>query len=246
MYLTGGNCSEVALVLKLLGRDLDRPLLTGGCYSEVVVKTCLTVPLNNNHMSTTTNNSPNLVQNVIFDLKSYLTLFESIQIRFWRYSKVFEGIQKYLKVFKSIWRYSKVFEGIWNYWEVFKFEGIWRYLKLLGGIQIWRYSNLKVFESIGRYLNSKVFEGIRGYSKVFEGIGRYSNSKVSNGIWIRIGKSNIFLKIRNTNIRFNSFIIVRAYIEPIAQLFSTRKANLIFFELKLTIFSIFCSINVCR
>ncbi len=42
-YLTGGRCSEVDLVLKLLGRDLEWPLLTGGCYSEVVVNTGLTV-----------------------------------------------------------------------------------------------------------------------------------------------------------------------------------------------------------
>ncbi len=41
--MTGGRCSEVDLVLKLLGRDLERPLLTGGCYSEVVVNTGLTV-----------------------------------------------------------------------------------------------------------------------------------------------------------------------------------------------------------
>jgi hypothetical protein len=41
--LTGGRCSEVDLVLKLLGRDLEWPLLTGGRYSEVVVSTGLTV-----------------------------------------------------------------------------------------------------------------------------------------------------------------------------------------------------------
>ena len=43
--MTGGRCSEVDLVLKLLGRDLVRSLLTGGRYSEVVVNTGLTVPL---------------------------------------------------------------------------------------------------------------------------------------------------------------------------------------------------------
>jgi hypothetical protein len=41
--LTGGRCSEVDLVLKLLGRDLEWSLLTGGRYSEVVVNTGLTV-----------------------------------------------------------------------------------------------------------------------------------------------------------------------------------------------------------
>ena len=41
--LTGGRCSEVDLVLKMLGRDLEWSLLTGGRYSEVVVNTCLTV-----------------------------------------------------------------------------------------------------------------------------------------------------------------------------------------------------------
>jgi hypothetical protein len=44
--LTGGRCSEVDLVLKLLGRDLEWSLLTGGRYSEVVVSTGLTVLLN--------------------------------------------------------------------------------------------------------------------------------------------------------------------------------------------------------
>ena len=41
--MTGGRCSEVDLVLKLLGRDLEWPLMTGGRYSEVVVSTGLTV-----------------------------------------------------------------------------------------------------------------------------------------------------------------------------------------------------------
>jgi len=41
--LTGGRCSEVDLVLKLLGRVLEWSLLTGGRYSEVVVNTGLTV-----------------------------------------------------------------------------------------------------------------------------------------------------------------------------------------------------------
>jgi hypothetical protein len=41
--LTCGRCSEVVLVLKLLGRDLGWSLLTGGRYSEVVVSTGLTV-----------------------------------------------------------------------------------------------------------------------------------------------------------------------------------------------------------
>ena len=41
--LTSGCCSEVDLVLKLLGRDLGWSLLTGGRYSEVVVSTGLTV-----------------------------------------------------------------------------------------------------------------------------------------------------------------------------------------------------------
>ncbi len=41
--LTGGRCSEVDLVLKLLGRDLEWSLLTGGRCSEVVVSTGLTV-----------------------------------------------------------------------------------------------------------------------------------------------------------------------------------------------------------
>ena len=41
--MTGGRCSEVDLVLKLLGRDLEWSLLTGGRYSEVVVSTGLTV-----------------------------------------------------------------------------------------------------------------------------------------------------------------------------------------------------------
>jgi hypothetical protein len=40
--LTGGCCSEVVLVLNLLGRDLGWSLLTGGCCSEVVVSTGLT------------------------------------------------------------------------------------------------------------------------------------------------------------------------------------------------------------
>ena len=43
--LTGGRCSEVDLVHKLLGRDLEWSLLTGGRYSEVVVSTGLTVVL---------------------------------------------------------------------------------------------------------------------------------------------------------------------------------------------------------
>jgi hypothetical protein len=41
--LTGGRCSEVALVLILARRDLGWSLLTGGRYSEVVVNTSLTV-----------------------------------------------------------------------------------------------------------------------------------------------------------------------------------------------------------
>ncbi len=41
--LTGGRCSEVYLVLKLLGWDSKWSLLTGGRYSEVVVNTGLTV-----------------------------------------------------------------------------------------------------------------------------------------------------------------------------------------------------------
>jgi len=41
--LTGGRCSEVALVQSLLGRVLGWSLLTGGRYSEVVVSTGLTV-----------------------------------------------------------------------------------------------------------------------------------------------------------------------------------------------------------
>jgi hypothetical protein len=41
--LKGGRCSEVFLVPKLLGRDLGWSLLTGGCYSEVVDSTSLTV-----------------------------------------------------------------------------------------------------------------------------------------------------------------------------------------------------------
>jgi hypothetical protein len=41
--LTGGHYSEVDLVLKLLRRDLEWSLLTGGRYSEVVVSTGLTV-----------------------------------------------------------------------------------------------------------------------------------------------------------------------------------------------------------
>jgi len=41
--LTGGCCSEVDLVLKLFGRDLGWSLLAGGCYSEVVVSSGLTV-----------------------------------------------------------------------------------------------------------------------------------------------------------------------------------------------------------
>jgi len=41
--VAAGRCSEVDLVLKLLGRDLEWSLLTGGRYSEVVVNTGLTV-----------------------------------------------------------------------------------------------------------------------------------------------------------------------------------------------------------
>ncbi len=41
--MTGGRCSEVDIVIKLLGQDLGWSLLTGGCYSEVVVSTSLTV-----------------------------------------------------------------------------------------------------------------------------------------------------------------------------------------------------------
>ncbi len=56
LYLTSGRCSEVNLVLKLLGRVLEWSLLTGGRYLEVVVNTGLTVfkntkcgfPLQNN------------------------------------------------------------------------------------------------------------------------------------------------------------------------------------------------------
>ena len=42
-WLTGGRCSEVDLVLILLGRDLEWSLLTGGRYLEVVVNTGLIV-----------------------------------------------------------------------------------------------------------------------------------------------------------------------------------------------------------
>ena len=41
--MTGGRCSEVDLVLKLLGRYIGWLLLTGGRYSEVVVSAGLTV-----------------------------------------------------------------------------------------------------------------------------------------------------------------------------------------------------------
>ncbi len=41
--MTGGRCSEVDLVLKLLRRDLEWSLSTGGCCSEVVVSTGLNV-----------------------------------------------------------------------------------------------------------------------------------------------------------------------------------------------------------
>ena len=41
--MTGGRCSEVYLVLKLLGWDLEWSLLTGGRCSEVVVSACLEV-----------------------------------------------------------------------------------------------------------------------------------------------------------------------------------------------------------
>jgi len=41
--LTGGRFSEEDLALKLLGWDVERSLLTGGRYSEVVVRTGLTV-----------------------------------------------------------------------------------------------------------------------------------------------------------------------------------------------------------
>jgi len=40
--LTGDCCSEVVLVLKLLGQDLGWSLLTGGRYLEVVASTGLT------------------------------------------------------------------------------------------------------------------------------------------------------------------------------------------------------------
>ena len=45
--LTGGRCSEVDLVLKMLGRVLGWSLLKGGRYSEVVVSTGLTVSILN-------------------------------------------------------------------------------------------------------------------------------------------------------------------------------------------------------
>ena len=41
--MTIGRYSEVDLVLKLLGRDLEWSLLTGGRYSEVVISSGLTV-----------------------------------------------------------------------------------------------------------------------------------------------------------------------------------------------------------
>ena len=44
--MTGGRCSEVDLVLKLFGRNLEWSLLTGGRYLEVVVSTGLTVSVN--------------------------------------------------------------------------------------------------------------------------------------------------------------------------------------------------------
>ena len=42
--LACGRCLEVVSVLKLLVQDSGWSLLTGGCYSEVVVNTGLTVP----------------------------------------------------------------------------------------------------------------------------------------------------------------------------------------------------------
>ncbi len=51
--MTGGHCSEVDLVLKLLGQDLRWSLLTGGRYSEVVVSTGLTVLLFHAHFQNT-------------------------------------------------------------------------------------------------------------------------------------------------------------------------------------------------
>ena len=43
LLLTGDSCLEVDLALKLLGRDLEWSLLTGGCYWEAVVSKGLTV-----------------------------------------------------------------------------------------------------------------------------------------------------------------------------------------------------------
>ncbi len=42
-WLTVSHCSEVDLVLQLFGWDLGWSLLTGGCYSEAVVCSGLTV-----------------------------------------------------------------------------------------------------------------------------------------------------------------------------------------------------------
>jgi len=39
LLLSGGHCTEVDFVLKLLRRDLESSLLTGGHYSEVVIST---------------------------------------------------------------------------------------------------------------------------------------------------------------------------------------------------------------
>ncbi len=70
--LTGGRCSEVDFVLKLLARDLEWSWLTGGCYSEVVVKTGLAVLhkyiWNNSHQSyyiSHTNNDLFLHKNMV-------------------------------------------------------------------------------------------------------------------------------------------------------------------------------------
>ncbi len=43
VVIVGGRCSEVVLVLNLLGQVLGWSLLAGGRYSEVVVNTGLTV-----------------------------------------------------------------------------------------------------------------------------------------------------------------------------------------------------------
>ncbi len=73
-----GHCSEVALVLIMLGRDLGWSLLTGGCYSELVVNTSLTVLLSNGKKHNLQDIS------LIYSRRTWSTVYTSSEINTFR------------------------------------------------------------------------------------------------------------------------------------------------------------------